>query len=1070
MAELPQPWLTVILQPDPLISGDTLVAVGGGASDSTYTLAAPCAGRPEWQQTATGTSPTLGTRGPDLRPVTTGTQETGQAIVVSRAGMPGESLDVVAGLRENGDYVFYGWSQPQVIEHVGAAILDKGQDGVHNTDGVETDDGYALFVWSTNTQIRCRRWDTKSHAWAASAVTIADDTVFVTSDSAAPNIAPVCGVVRLRSGRLLVVGVGRVVGADLSLISYWSDDHGLTWRSASLQAVDTAIGSLLTPTGLALGYDRVRDTALVILTVPYGDGQTPTPGWAQYASSDAGASWSLVEWYGDGAPAGPDPSPPKILADPRAGGYTIASVETSAGDSLVLRRLGSPYLPISEADVETLITLGTAASAPKWVSGWSDAQGVLWYAAASTSSSSIRLTASRDGGATWRLVETYPYADPVGLPTRCVCAPVRDQVVWAATDTARTAWTAQQLLIWESGGWQQLCQPRVAGDYPHELRAWLVDWVPWELPTLLGWTLAGTAGTLATSGAPALTLPASTQSQYYRTLSGAATLALGVICHAEVSEFAGSVDARLTYLRVRVGTADVEARLSPTKIRLWDNVAAAAIGSDHTLSGGSGHRYHVRIAVQGLRAALHVRRNDQRTWHLVAYGAIGVAGAATYRIDWGHATPGGATWGTSKWHRISYTEDAGYGALDAVTDTPASGRLLEGAWQSLPGALLPDPSARLPLFEGLYVHAAGGPGLRGERWTIAVDDRHAADHVTTRPIVERWESAGTTAQRIVWAPAGTLAHHPGGHSVGLALFGCNFREAALEGWTGAAWVTVAQLDLGLTGLAYTRSGDTIRAAVGGTARPLQRWQDLRGATVILDGTYRRVIADAVGGTWSAGASATATLRLEGVTGAEPVSGTATILLTQGAAVRLGHVTGYSRWSIYIPSQSTVSGTFRIGRAVIGTAHVLGQRPSYGRVETREVQGETVQVPGLTRSRRLAPTRRRWRVSWVEGVVSRRGLAAPSYTAAGGAAQVVAGDLSAIDALTEVAGGGLSQLVYLPRVDHTQGAASAETVLCLGRDRCALVTLQGTPQTEQVWGQEAGHEVVRVSEIELEEEP
>lgn len=112
MAELPQPWLTVILQPDPLITGDTLVAVGGGASDSTYTLAAPCAGRPEWQQTATGTSATLGTRGPDLRPVTTGTQETGQAIVVSRAGMPGESLDVVAGLRENGDYVWYGWSRP----------------------------------------------------------------------------------------------------------------------------------------------------------------------------------------------------------------------------------------------------------------------------------------------------------------------------------------------------------------------------------------------------------------------------------------------------------------------------------------------------------------------------------------------------------------------------------------------------------------------------------------------------------------------------------------------------------------------------------------------------------------------------------------------------------------------------------------------------------------------------------------------------------------------------------------------------------------------------------------------
>jgi hypothetical protein len=149
--------------------------------------------------------------------------------------------------------------------------------------------------------------------------------------------------------------------------------------------------------------------------------------------------------------------------------------------------------------------------------------------------------------------------------------------------------------------------------------------------------------------------------------------------------------------------------------------------------------------------------------------------------------------------------------------------------------------------------------------------------------------------------------------------------------------------------------------------------------------------------------------------------------------------------------------------------VLGQQPSWGRVETREVQADTYEVPGLTRARRLARTRRRWSVAWVEGVISRRGQTQPSYTAAGGVGQVVAGDVSAIDALTDLYGAGLGQIAYLPRVAHTRGAGSAETILCLGRDACALVTLRGAPQVEQVLGQELGVELLRVSSVELEEE-
>lgn len=1069
VAELTQPWLTVLVEPDPLVTADTLVGVLGGASDSTYTVGSPIPGRPAFQQTNTGTSPTLGTRSPDLRPVVSGQQSEAQGIVVTRAGMPGEGCDVaLATFAEDGAPVWHGMSQPQVIEALSASVLGKGLDKDHNAACTETADGHALFVWADSSGVYARRYDPSTHAWAASAATVVDPTLDMTADEAGFTAQPVVGVCRLRSGRLLIVTCVRTVSADLTLASYWSDDHGLTWRSASLSAVDVPITTTYAPDGLAVGYDEVHDAVIVVMTVDYGEINDRKAGWAQYASADAGASFNLVEWWGDGdTPAGPEPRHPVILSNPRAGGLIVACTQTSAADALVLRHLGSPFLPLREADVETLLSLGTAGTAPDWTTGWAASTGQLYLAAASTAADAIRLLTSRDGGATWTATTTHPYADPVGLPDRCLACPVRDVVVWAATDTALTQWAPQQLLLWEAGGWQALCQPRVAGGYPVELRGWGVDWVPWIEPQTVGWTLTGTTGTLATVGTPGLALPAGTASQHVRNFA-TATLSTGAVVHAEVSDIIGDLTLQAVHIRLVLGTGAVEARMNRTHIRLYDTVAGAAIGTDHAMSTTDGHRWHVRLAMQGTKASLHIRRHDLTTWHLVASGAVGIAGSpATSLVAWGHGT--GIT-GTHKstWHRVSYCEDAGYGTLTAQTDSVASGELLARAWQSLPGALLPDPSARLPLLGGLYVHAAGGPGLRGESWALPLDDSHAADHVLTRPPSERWESLDTSAQRLVWEPASGQAHHPGGHAVALALFGCNFRTATLQGWDGSAWVDVAALDLGLTGCAYTRSGDTVRVASGGTARPLLRALDLIGATILLDGTYRRVIAGATGGVWGTG-SAPATLRLSGVTGAEPTSGTATILLTQGAAVRLGHITGYSRWAVYIPSQNTASGTFRIGRAIFGTAHVLGQRPSWGRVEAHEVQADTLSVPGLTAGRRLAPTRRRWSVAWVEGTISRSGQTQPSYTAAGGVGQVVAGDLSAIDALTHGYGAGLGQLAYLPRVSHTSGASSPETILALGRDACALVGLAGAPQVEQVLGEELGVEVLRLSSVELVEE-
>lgn len=1060
VAELRQNALTVLVEPDPLITPSTLISVLGGASDSTYTQAAPIPGPAVFQQANTGTSPTLGTRSPDLRVVTSGTQATTQGIVVTRAGMPGQSLDVAAMILDDGEPRWHGWSQPHVLESLSASVLDAGAAVPHNMAAVETADGRVLFVWANST-IKGRRYDPRTRTWDGSAVLVLDNTLDMSADEAAWRVENVVGAVRLRSDRLLCIGI-RSTG---ELVTAFSDDHGLTWRTASLSASDRVFGvygdAVL---ALSAAYDRVRDAVLVVVTAQYLDGQDVRVGWAQLASTDLGASFSLVEWWGDGdTPAGPDAAPCAVVADPTAGGFVVAHVRTSAADTLCVQRIGSPHLPLREADVEEVLGVGAAGAAPDQVQAWADQQGCLWIAVCSAASpAAVRVLRSLDG-VVWVAQETPLHCQLAGVVDRLVACPVGAEVVWALGSTTDSVRPDQVWYLAQSGGWQQLCQPRHTFGYPYELRAWARSWLPWTDPATAGWTLTGTSGVPQTTGAPRLVHGAAAGSY---AVAWGATDTSGAIVHAHLGSVSASLIAAEVFIAASLQNFGVVVRFSSGGLRVIDSGSGLQVGTDYSWGGGS-YTHHVRLGITQYRVAVYHRRHDLDRWTLAVEGAL-VLSATTPGLSWGQASGAGA----STWYQLHYTEQDGQeptGTVDVTTDALSSGVLLARAWQSLPGALLPGPSARLPLWEGLRVHGAAGPGLRGESWLVEVDDQHAAEHVLSRAVAERWESADTSAQRLVWEPAAGQVHHPGGHSVAVAVFGANIRTATLQGWDGAAWVDVAALDLGLSGCAYTRSGDTVRVASGGTAHPLLRAQDLVGATILLDSTHRRAIASATGGVWGTG-SAPATLRLSGVTGAEPTSGTATILLTQGAAVRLGHVTGYTRWGLLIPSQNTVSGTFRIGRAVIGTAHVLGQQPSWGRVETQEVQADTYEVPGLTRARPLARTRRRWRLGWVEGVISRRGQTSPSYTAAGGVGQVVAGDVSAIDALTDSYGMGLGQLAYLPRVAHTHGAASPETILCLGRDACVLATLRGAPQTEQVLGVELGVELLRVSEVEIEEEP
>lgn len=1060
--------LAGFLTHDPLLSTATLQPVGVGATDSSFTLGSPQPGRAVFKPLLTGASATLGTRGPDLRLITSGAQKGDQRVMVARAGLPGGDLAVVVADTSGADPVWYGASQPHIIEEATADALDVGLDGPLVSGMVETDDGHVCVVWHSSAAVMARRWDPEALDWAAAAVTVLDQAAAADDDTATPDTKQVVDVIKLSSGRLLAVTVGQLA-ARLILVSAWSDDHGQTWRSASIGAADLSLPSSTTLVGLRLGYDRIHEAALCLLAITYPDGQDGTrKGWVQFASPDSGAAWQLIENWSDGDSGSATVGRPAIVADPITGALLVLEVSgTGAGIAEVRqRRIGTPYAPLRSATVEVVAALA-AAALPADVTAWSDRTGALW-AAWSPEGTAARVARSLDGGETWAKLTTPLYdAGAAGLDRLSACS-IGAATLWIIGDTVGGVRPDQIRQVVQAGGWQTLCQPATAADWPRELEGWAHTWSALIGPVSAGYSNSGGAGTMAAAGDWRLDLSA-TPSTYGKALAHAITA--GIIVHAEVSAVAGGNISNLDQgLRLRLGGAEVQVRLTSSTLRVYDVAGAAQVGSDYAISLGS--RYHLRIALRELLGvgyvAIYARARGDSEWALAVSGTVALTSGTADSLTWGIFAASGTM--SSTWHSVRYTTRSGTaGASSAWTDDPSFGTILTGAPYTLPGGAVPGVHARLPLLDGLHLAATAGPGLRGETWDLPLADAYGPEHVLSRSPSQPWRSEDdSTAQVFTFAPDGGTAHHPGGRAVGLALLGANFRTAHLELYASGSWATVATLDLaaGLTGLNYSRTGNTIRVAAGSATTTLQAL-DLIGATVDLGSGYLRRVASATGGTWTAG-SATATLRLEGITGAEPTSGALDLWLTTGAAIRLGAVTAGTHWRLRVPAQDAVDGYLTIGRAVIGPFGAF-IRYSRGRVVATAPQTAISETPGRRTARLLAPPVRSVSVSWVEGVPSRRHQTAPAHLAGGGLPLVGAGDLSAIDALQHTHGGGLEPFVYLPRVEATPGAGSAETVLALGRDAVIYAALLGAPTVENVHGDELHDEAIRVAGVELGEE-
>ena len=931
-----------VLVPDPALTSETLERTG-------YTEAGPVPGRAVYQSGQIAySSTTAGQLGPSLRVITSGEQDADQLLRVSRAGMPGEGCEVVRGVEADDAEVWYGWHPPTILETVCAASgIDRGRDERGNWAAVETVDRRLLIAWSDAGLVQCRAYQPSGRALGTIG-TIADDSQSMATDGAGPSASPdVIGMLRLPSGRLYL---GQLVEDGLAggyqLAVHYSDDDGATWRSLTLHGLDVAVSVTTHPQRMVLAYSRER--VLLLIHGEHDDGQGVTlEGWRQYASSDMGASYSLIEtWEGTTDTAGL----PTATVDEATGIITVIDSRPTtliSTHDVRYRRIESPYLPLRSV-ATTSIDSGTMGLVMPWVWAWSDPMGTQWVTWG-PDDGAVHAACSRDGGSTWTVMATDPIDAQVGGPDRWSVHPLGAGAVWLLTDTSSIHRVPQDLLLVEAGGWTMLPQPRATAGYPYELRAWgggdSLTWLPYSAPSSQGWI--GPAGTMSSGASWGIrhTAPGS----HVRAMGPIAPVT-GLVIHAEVQIAVGAgIGSSEIGIRIELGdgTEDYRAdiRLSTAEIGIYDVTGAVLVASG---AYGLGSRSSVRVGIQpgrgGTDVAVWARSATGDAWELVGAGSLTrrTVGAGTTSVRWGHL---GALTLDSTWSAVWVAVGGGVGAHGQTTDSPASDEILRTAPDSLPGAILPVAPYYLPLAGGLRVEGRGGPGLRGDRWRLEVAYRYPVDAVLTRSPRVAWRATGNTSARLAWEPADGQPHHPGGLGVGLAVIGCLVREVVLQGWDGAAWVDVAGLDLaaGMEALDYVRDGDTLRPAPLATG-PFCRALDVTGGAVDLGGGVWRRIQSATSGAWSP-TSAAASLRLADCDGTEPASGTMAIVRTSGAALALGAVTSYTRWAVLLPTQPTPEGYHGIGRVVVGAVHVLGQRPSRGRVVGYEARVETVEGGG-----------------------------------------------------------------------------------------------------------------------------
>jgi len=1072
-----------LLIPDERIKTANLRANDGATGNSDYTQAGPRPGVPEFDQAEVAlSSSTAGDYSPSLSLETLGEQDAGTDyhVKVIKGGMPGADATVVRRDDLTGS-VWRGWNTPNVVTHFNVdSLLDRDTSAGVNYAAVTSADDQALYLYWKATQLKARKYDPETRT-AAAAVVVVDASAAINADAgtyeppstAADNLVD---AIVLPSGRVVAYYLTRELDnqTNVQLAAAYSDDHGATWRTAQYLGLDAVIdlGSS-NVYKLRAGYSS--GSVLLVIDKEWFDPGSRR-GLLQYASDDTGLNFELIKDDEVGA-ATDIARHPDVMIDRVTGSFLLAIAQPVTSRILVYR-LSSPYVAYENGELAHEFTSVTIDHLVAWPSD----SGSLYLTFDSTDG--VELYESRDQGTTWVEVEkvwNWNSAEEVFV---WEVTEAGGRACWILNHTASSGTLpigASTFVIHESGGWNTISQPRILGQDPTVNRGFgsttgpeAGTWIATDAPEYFGFTKTGAAVIPRALAPLGLNITGAT----HYSVNPTAGERDGLICFWTMKiASAGTVGALETGVKVVLGTFEIEVRYSATQIRLWDVHGGVAVGTVTPGSLGTAHAYKLalRLNAAGVAACsvtLYRRATTGDAWEtLITTSSLTVGGSATNLIDWGNFATHDTTWSHFHW-----VADAGNGEQGTYFDDLSQDVLDQDPFV-LYGAPLPVPPFSLYADQRLRLRGTSGPATRGDTWKIRPRFDHpveALDYTNSATPDRRWRSVGTGEALVAWDL--TLDSTLGGSSIGLYLGGINFPRADLQGWNGAAWVTLASLyaDQGLTGLPCTVTGNTVTVNAGLSidARYIEYGEFVGGYARFNGGDIRRIAWNSEG-TYTDNVTKRPVFRFEG---AAPAGATATMELWHPSALVILHesVTLYDRYALRIPSQSTAEGYFEVGVCLVGAMAMFGRKYARGRViETAPNYSLSQDQAGARQGRKLGPARRAVSFGWSETDLSAISGSSPDpdYISPRPAATSATADRYGapllVEGLIRDLGGAARPVVYVPNIPETS-PGNLETRLS-SRAGFIYSRITGSVSRQARIGTENQDEVVTLTGVRLEEE-
>ena len=897
-----------------------------------------------------------------------------------------------------------------------------------------------------------------------------------------------------------------------------SVDKGATWTEVASHALPAALDTNPT-SGFQIHRMRMREDGGRVMLLIWANNldaaATSYPdGYFQFASDSEGLRFDFVELATD--PATSHTYDGEDQAN-LAASFGYPDVTTQDGDFFVawiagtdtakLRRLSSPYEAISASSGTSVVasasgpTLATIDGNANFTDGEcaaaTDPDGSIYISFREITDDSCIITRTPDKGASWVLMGEgiasssnawYPAEDayPTGF---CMVAARGLLYVYSNHSSPTTTAYNNSLSEWGLGGWSSVTFPGNTTFGKITSRAgWKIGYFPAELPGNLGTWTKTASGTITESVATGELVLTSTSSTLYYDTTPTGAVSEGVIVEAAIQHVSGGATTSLisgVAVRIEDATAGYAwsirvGSLLSDNFDLYDDISGLQLPAAAISVTWTDAPYEFRVEQRGgdiqawYRVYTVFSDREWTDWVTSTLTTTGGSGTPTEYVRFGCAHTS-ATIATNFMH-VRYSSDDETGKRDLPFTNPDD--LSARDYSGLSRSTVLQGNAR--------IYAVGGPGRRGDSYTIArrydypVDRLHWSNSLSPREVWRSVDSESvatppvSTVQNIAW----NLSDVSGEDTRHSPVFGMFL--AGIKAWRSGKVITrdssgstTYTFSLAHGGsFTFTRTGNTVIPSNAATSGVFLHRHEARGWWVYLDDgagntqwvEVRRNTEGAIAG----GAGMPCRLTLRDTPSGTPTSGTCYLVPDQALVViHLPTTTSdFEKIELQIDSQETNDNRATLGCAWPGDIAVLGQPWENGSRWTTLSGGEVSESRGRVHSTAdVAPPRREFEIGWTGlhhvGPLA-GGSADPNYATASDHASAV--PVSVVDAIPLSVDGmhrhrnGERPVVVIPRLPQQGSGGQQRTIT--GRYRIIPALVTGNHTTRHVNGlvDDSGHSV------------